>query len=146
MKTKSLLLLGALTVSLWSCEENDTVCSCQDPTPCDQLAKSDNGLYENGPADQHFINEAAIEGDCLYLTFQYGGGCESIDYQLLSNDNILYAQPPQRSIRLALDEDDPCEALPQVEASFNLEPLQLENTDTLILKLEGWEEDLAYVY
>ncbi len=146
MKTKLLLLVSALAISTWSCGEDETVCSCQDPSPCDQLAKSDNDLYANGPDDQHFINNAVIEDDCLYLTFQYSGGCESIDYELLSNDNILYSAPPKRGIRLALDEDDPCEALPEVEASFNLEPLRLPDTDTVVLELEGWEENLIYVY
>lgn len=146
MKTRLLLLLCTIAVSVWSCEEEDTICSCLDPSPCDELAVSDNDRYANGPSDQHFISNAVIEGDCLYLAFQYSGGCESIEYHLLSNDNIQYSLPPKRSIRLALDEDDPCEALPEVESSFNLETLQLENTDTILLELEGWEEDLLYVY
>jgi len=137
----AILLLGSL-----GCKKTDSDCSCTDPAPCDQMAQVNDALFTNGPDDDHFIREASVEGDCLYLRFQYGGGCGTIDYQLVANSEIVNVLPPQRGVRLALEDNDSCEALLSEIVTFNLKPLRINRTDTVRLSLEGWEENLLYTY
>ncbi len=146
MKTNLFLTFSVLLLSLTGCKKDDVSCSCQDPAPCDQMAVVDDDLFANGPDDEFFPQEVRIEGDCLYLRFQYSGGCEEVDYQLLSGTTVAYSLPPQRTIRFSLDDDDPCEALPVVEATFNLRPFRVAGQETVVLNFEGWGESLTYIY
>jgi len=144
---KNLFLFVLLLFAILSCEKQDTSCSCDDPAPCDALALLDNSAYQNGPDDPYFLRAASVEGDCLYLRFQYGGGCKEVDFQLVSAFELGETAPLTRFVRVALDDDDNCEALITEEVTFNLKPLRVEGEEELrILIGNPAGEDLSVVY
>jgi hypothetical protein len=144
---KKLMYLGLMVLLGTACEKSDTTCSCNDPAPCDTFAVLDNSIYNDGPDDPYFLREASVEGDCLYLRFQYGGGCEEVDFQLVSAFQLGETAPLTRFVRLALDDDDNCEALITEEVTFNLNPLRVEGDNELRLLIRNPEgEDLSVNY
>jgi hypothetical protein len=144
---KKLLPFVLLLCFGFACNKDDTSCSCDDPAPCDAFAVLDNSAYQNGPDDPYFLREASVEGDCLYLRFQYGGGCKEVDFELVSAFQLGETDPLTRFVRLALDDDDNCEALITEEVTFNLKPLRVEGENELRVLLSNPEgEDVPLVY
>ncbi|NBC06767.1 MAG: hypothetical protein GVY26_06190 [Bacteroidetes bacterium] len=144
---KNLLFFVLIFSLTLSCEKQNTSCSCEDPAPCDALALLDNSAYQNGSDDPYFLREASIEGDCLYLRFQYGGGCKEVDFDLVGAFQLGETAPLTRFVRVALDDDDNCEALITEEVTFNLKPLRVEGEEELrILIGNPAGEDLSVIY
>lgn len=144
---KNLFLVVLLLFTALSCEKQDTSCSCDDPAPCDAFAVLDNSAYQDGPDDPYFLREANIEDDCLYLRFQYGGGCREVDFDLVGAFQLGETAPLTRFVRVALDDDDNCEALITEEVTFNLKPLRVEGEEELRILIGNPEgEDFSVVY
>ena len=110
----SVLFLFGLLIA--GCDKSDTI-----PPPvsdCEDQAIVSADLYQNGPADEYFLQSASIDGNCLKMTVRYGGGCEEVLFQLFDADAIMESLPVQRNIRLSLEDDDHCEALITKDLSF----------------------------
>jgi hypothetical protein len=139
----TLFLLPCLLVFLFltSCKSD-----CIAPDACDEALEQDTHRYENAMTDDFDLSAAEVDGDCLLLTVRYGGGCGTVDFDLVAIKGSRYSLPPQVPMRLILDDDDPCEAYLSKELSFNLKPLQDQGAGTVMLDLEGWGEMLEYAY
>ncbi len=112
---------------------------------CDALTPWSRNL----PSDSFRLEEAKIVGDCLVLTVQYSGGCQSHDF-FLSLVPTLTAQPV---VTLAHDaHGDMCEAWITDKRSFDLTPLQSpgshQTTFLLTLHMENapFSKEFTYHY
>ncbi|WP_196890063.1 hypothetical protein [Aureivirga sp. CE67] len=106
----------------------------------------DNNIFTSGPKDPFTIDNAYINNDILTITIDYGGGCGTVSYDLVTSDSYLTTDPLQKNIRLAFDDNDNCEALKELLLNFDLSKIQDENSDKIIINLENWDEPLEYNY
>ncbi|MEM9548813.1 MAG: hypothetical protein AAGA77_22705, partial [Bacteroidota bacterium] len=106
----------------------------------------DDNLFLNAPNDVFNITGAIINENNLNLTVEYGGGCGDIYYDLISETHYLKTNPLQKNIRLAFDDKDNCEALLELNLSFDLKEIQLSGTGSIIINLDGWDEQIEYKY
>ena len=104
-----------------------------------------NSLYANSSKDPLLISNAVIENDSLKISF--GASCCSGNnwvISLVGSADILYSDPPQRLIRLSLENTEDCLAVCGRTVVFNLEPAQIQG-GVIILDLQGWGS-LKYNY
>ncbi len=116
------------------------------PATCGQSIVVDAKLYQNAPDDPFQFQSAKIDGNCLKLVVQYGGGCEKVTFKLIDASVILESFPVQRNLRLSLEDNDHCEALITHELQFDLTPLQVEGIAKIAFNLQGFPEKLIYQY
>ncbi len=141
MKT-SLIYLFLLVFSITNCSNN------QDPKRLlnsDTIRVNDN-LFLNAPDDTYQITEVNIVGNTLNITITYGGGCGNINYDLFAPTGYDDSLPLQKDVRLAFEDRDNCEALVELELSFNIEQIQVEGTNQIRINLTGWETPIDYSY
>lgn len=116
-----------------------------------KAAKKGMATIGKTPMDNHPVNitAAAIKGNTLTIDVSYSGGCQEHRFDLVGNEAIAKSLPPQRSIRLVhTGEPDACEALVRQTLSFDISNLayKQEAGSEIILRLEGWDTDLRYIY
>ncbi len=77
------------------------------------------------PADPVQIIQTTIAGDSLGITVRYGGGCETHEFQLVTDGSVMESFPPQVALRLLHNaNNDRCKALETREVSFDIAPLK----------------------
>lgn len=134
----SFLILAIAT--LWACDKSDL------EKACSLLAIVDSEQFVNAPNDPFKFEEVKIEGDCLEITYSYGGGCEEVVMKIIGRESIMKSNPPQRSIRMSLDDIDNCEALITTTRNYDLTPFRESGGNEIILRLDGWDESISYKY
>ena len=76
------------------------------------------------PDDHATITSARVAGRTLFLTVQYGGGCETHRLGLFAGTELGESLPPYALLRLAHDSGgDPCDALLSREVAVDLSPI-----------------------
>ncbi|MCB9653449.1 MAG: hypothetical protein H6729_04855 [Deltaproteobacteria bacterium] len=98
------------------------------------------------PSDSYNVLDMNTVGDTLNLTVQYSGGCRDHDFFLCWGGSFLESSPVQARLHLAHDaHEDPCEALPIEDLSFDLKPLAEVYREgyhaasaTILLRLDDW--------
>jgi len=131
--------------------------SCKDMVPsddsttlineaCPNAVVVDSDSYASFPNDAALITSVAIDGDCLLISVQYGGGCEDLEYNVVGQGAVMQSSPVQRDIRFSFSDTDNCEALVTMELMFALFPTRADGENEVILNLQGWSESLSYKY
>jgi len=83
----------------------------------------------------------------MTISYSYGGGCRSIETELLAaepsiqNTGDLY----KRKLKLSIDDTDNCEALIMKSEEFDISALRGEGPSVL-LTLHKWDGDILYTY
>src|SRR6056297_47403 len=97
-----------LLIAFFSCTKKEDA----PDTSCDQFFILDSDTYQSAPSDDHFIQNVELEGDCLSVKFA-AGGCdgESWNYDLVGVISPANLFPQIINVRLALDDQEECEAL-----------------------------------
>lgn len=76
------------------------------------------------PDDGATITAARVEGQTLFLTVRFGGGCASHQFALVAGTDLAESSPPYTVFRLAHDGNgDPCDALLVRNLEVNLAPI-----------------------
>lgn len=106
----------------------------------------DDALFKTAPNDYHVIQDAWLEDDSLYIKFS-ASGCDGGSWQvnLIDANALMYSNPPQRTLRLALKDDEMCEAWITKTVAFHIKELQVEG-NKVYLNIEGYENQLLYEY
>lgn len=112
---------------------------------CDQNVIISPTEYENAPNDPLTIMEMTINGDCLNIKFA-ASGCDGDTWivKLIDSGNIAESYHCQRTLRLSLNNDELCDAVPTKEISFDIKDLQIIDDNKLILHVSG--EEILYEY
>lgn len=140
MRRKNWQFLFLVPFLMLGCKANDFNL----PDGCVVEAQLDNGLFSNGPNDDHVINNVEINGDCIFIEFS-AGGCsgESWGIDLYGSEATTFSEPPQRSIRLSLLDVEECEAWISRSVFFDISDFKVPGGDVL-LNLEGYEDLILY--
>ena len=115
---------------------------------CDQNVIISAAEFKNAPNFPVFIGDMKIEGNCLKIKFT-SSGCDGkswvvklIDEGTISTTSI--GLPPQRTLRLSLDNQEACAAVFGKEISFNIEDLQIPGSNKVLLDISG--KSILYEY
>jgi len=111
----------------------------------------DDSLYQTAPWDPLTINNVQLQNNFLKFNVSYGGGCEEHEYQLIAT-SFMESYPVQVNVLLSHeDNDDPCDMWVTETLIFNILPLKKsfqslyhEESDTIVMNIEGWSEPIHY--
>ncbi|MEM1336990.1 MAG: hypothetical protein AAF634_03985 [Bacteroidota bacterium] len=138
MKKISYLGVLLVVVTLLACESDDNA-----PTSeiCDVTAEVNDSRFASTDPSNYTIESARVNGDCLEVQLQ-SGGCDGAEWsaRLYASNGVNESLPPQRSIIIALENTEPCDAIVSRTFTFELTPLAPSGEISVILRLEGWEE------
>ena len=108
------------------------------PTPPTEAAWSEVSLT---------LTSVAVQGDDLVAVVQYGGGCGEHTLHLEANGPMLKSLPPKQPLRVVhRSSGDPCRAMIVDTLVAPLTSFRGTPRGTMVLMLEGWEENLYYAY
>lgn len=129
-----------------TCEEDD--CCLPNPSLCDKDSVVNDDLFNNNESADVLITSAVIEDDCLYIEYS-SSGCDASTwvadiYGSTEYDSSL--QTINRLVRFNLQNDETCLAVFTRFESFGLLDLQVEEVSSIVLNLDGWNEELVYEY
>jgi len=118
-------------------------CSSNEPNNEQEDLIVSQAIYRDTSTEQYTILDATIEGDELSITIQ-SGGCDGSNWEirLVDSGSIAESYPVQRYIKVALTNNESCDALVTQTKIFDISSLQVE--DQLFFNLEGWDEQLHY--
>lgn len=95
------------------------------------------------------ITGCKIEGNRMYLSVNYSGGCQEHSFKLIGSPNISKSLPPIRSIQLFHDNnDDSCRELISKVIVVDIKALahKQEKESVIYLTLDGWNEKVTYTF
>jgi hypothetical protein len=112
---------------------------------CDQDVIISQEEYETAPDDPFYGFEYEIVGNCLKIKFQ-ASGCDGSTWnvKLIDVGVVVETLPCQRYLRLSLDNQEDCKALPVKEISFNIKDLQIYGDRQVLLNIAG--KKILYEY
>ena len=139
MKKMNVLVL-AFGIFFASCGEDDFTLigdiNCEVPGIVDQ------DQFSNESSDGFDIDDVQLDEDCLAILFG-AGGCsgDTWELKLLGSEATTFSEPPQRSIRLVLKDDEECEAYIEQIVSFDISDFKVPGGDVILI-LEGYDEQI----
>ena len=100
--------------------------------------------YSSYPNDPLTIDSVTLVGDCLKIRFS-ASGCSgsSWEIELVDSGYLLESYPPQRRLRLSLQNNELCDAYITKEVTFNIRSLQTEG-DRVLLNIGNYQ--ILYQY
>lgn len=138
---KKILTLAIIGIAVLSCSDND------DSTNCDFETLVSAEQYENAPSDQLSITGLEINGNCLKIKFS-ASGCDgnSWNVKLIDSEQILESNPIQRNLRLSLENNELCAAVPSKTLTFDISELQVLNNNKVYLNITNSVDQILYEY
>lgn len=100
----------------------------------------DAALYD-ATSDPFTIVSAVVNGKCLRIEVEYGGGCGDAEFTLVWSGAMMKSLPPQVPMKLHLVDKDNCRSI--VRKSFCFDIDQVFDGDFVIL-LKDFEGKLMY--
>lgn len=140
---RKIFLLTVTTLLIFACKDKEPT-----STNCDRSIIVSDRNFDKAKDDKGLrINGVDITGDCMTITYSYGGGCKDIETVLVAAEQGIQntMELPFREVKLSIDDDDNCEALVTTSEEFDISALQGEG-NSIILKLDKWDEDIIYEY
>lgn len=144
MKDSISLLVCFLLFTFTACKE-DPPSTTQD---CEKKIVIDDTKYNGAKDESDFsIRNVSITGNCMDVTYNYGGGCGEIRTELIASEQSVQntMELPSRFLKLSIDDQDPCEAMITVTESFKISALQNE-ANQVYIKLHKWDSLITYSY
>lgn len=140
---KILLSVTFIVMILSSSQDDD---GHEIPVSCDLESVISNEKYENTPSDQLTINSLAINDNCLQINFS-SSGCDgdTWELELVVSEWILFSIPPQRNLRLSLQNEELCQAVITKELTLDISNLQV-NGNEVRLNITNSDESIMYKY
>ena len=100
---------------------------------------------EDLESDYFDIDSLNINGNCLEIVVNYGGGCGNADFELYYSDAIIEKMPPETNLHLILKDDDPCRSIVHKKLKYSLEPYKdVAKNSGIYLHVSGKEEPVLY--
>jgi len=143
MKKKLFLaLMGLITLSCSKEREDEN----ENLANCDFEILISAEQYADAPSDHLTINSLTIDDNCLKISFS-SRGCDgdTWELQLIDSEDFLESDPPQRNLRLSLNNEELCLAYITKEMSFDISSLQ-EDGNKLQLNLTNSDQSIVYEY
>lgn len=140
---KKILFLALIGLTILSCSKDD---DNENPVNCDFETLISTEQYANAPSDQLTINSLAINDNCLKISFS-SSGCngDTWELKLIDSEDVLESYPPQRNLRLSLNNEELCEAYITKELTFDISNLQVDG-NKVQLNLTNSDKNILYEY
>ncbi len=137
-----LVLLGCAACS----DDDDNSDDDGNASSCESDTVVDSSLFVSAPDDIVTINMLEINEDCLTINFS-SSGCNGDTWEvvLIDSDEVLESLPPQRNVRLSLNNDELCQAFITQELTFDISMLRTEGSEVQ-LNFENSEDGILYQY
>lgn len=153
---KAVLLLSVLAVFL-SCAstkgiadaKEELVASQMDPNSPSDIRQKKAIIGKFMESDDLDIESVVVKGNSLFVAVSYSGGCEEHDFELIGNPMVMKSLPPKRAIQFYHNANqDNCRALIKEVFEIDITDLAYNQTEgsEIILILEGWEEEINYIF
>ncbi len=126
----------------FQCDDDDTVV-----IPCGTEVMIDSATYESAESSYFGVLNVSLNNDCLMVHIT-SSGCDASSWELtlIDSENIAESMPPQRYMKLTLNNNEACLAVFEKEETFDLTSLQVEGTNEVVLNIEGLPESVLYTY
>ncbi|MFC2125333.1 hypothetical protein ACFLU5_11010 [Bacteroidota bacterium] len=112
-----------------------------------QSAIIDTDHYNNPWNDEFMYEEVQIVDEKIFTKIKYGGGCGTIQYEMVSDGIFIESDPPEINLLLSFKDDDACEALVSTTLCFDLSIFQTDSDGgTIQINLMNWDSPLIYSY
>lgn len=100
-------------------------------------------MYQwKGATDAFNILEQNINGDTLKLVVEYGGGCKDHVFTMNTNSARMKSMPPKLNLWLEHESnDDNCRALITESLFFDLKPIRYNPSQSVVIIVNGEEEN-----
>lgn len=115
----------------------------------DETVKITATIGEIGESDPITITNARIEGNTMFITVEYSGGCQDHALELIGNMGVMKSLPPKRGIKLIHHSNgDNCRELITHTIEANIEALAYTPTtgSEIMLILDSYGKELKYIY
>ena len=141
MRQLTISFFISLVLFISGCNDDNGTHTC-----CDQLTIVSEAQFNNAPNDTLTIINAVINDDCLEVEFS-ASGCSGDSWvvKLIDSGAIAESLPVQRTLRLSLQNEEACLAVFTQKISFDLIPIRT-NDNSLLINLEGWDDQILYTY
>ena len=141
---KKILILTIIGIAVLSCSDNDDNGNSNN---CDFASIVSAEQYENAPSDQLTINNLEINGDCLVINFS-ASGCDGNTWivKLIDSEQILESNPIQRNLRISLENNEVCTAVPNKTLTFDISNLQIQDENRIYLNITNSGDQILYEY
>ncbi len=109
---------------------------------CDNLVEINGDLYDNSTERNYTILDVSWDGTCLKINFS-SGGCDGSTWvtRLIDQGVVMESFPVQRNVKMILENEELCDALPVQEHSFDMSPILAQN-DKIYLNIEGYNKQV----
>ncbi len=156
MKLLSILSLSLLLFSCGTTEEAISVTSSDDqpivetdvtdkPQRNYQVKARIGKLGESSPFT---IDEMRLDGNTLFATVTYSGGCAEHKFEVVGSPMIMKSLPPKRSVQIGHDPNgDSCRGMVTRILEIDLTDLAYDPTpgSEIVLMFSGWDEGINYI-
>ena len=141
---KKILILTIIGIAVLSCSDNDDNGNSNN---CNFSSIVSAEQYENAPSDQLTINNLEINGDCLVINFS-ASGCDGNIWivKLIDSEQILESNPIQRNLRISLENNEDCNAVPNKTLTFDISNLQIQDDNRIYLNITNSGDQILYQY
>ena len=135
---RGLLILCAF-FTLSACNDSETVADffCGDAILIDEV------LYGATTTSNYSISDVTVTDFCVTISIG-ASGCDPDNWMtsLIDSGQEAFSNPPERFARLSLENNDACLAFFQTSYTFDLRPILNDPDQTIILVLEGWNDQI----
>lgn len=142
---KSFLYLILFVVIITGCSDDDAPNIILNDCDFETLMSAEE--FVSAPSNAVSIDELTIDGDCLTIRFS-ASGCDGSTWNvmLIDSESVFESAPPQRNLRLSLENLEDCLAIVSMELSFNITDLQVDGNDSVRLNITNSDESILYSY
>jgi hypothetical protein len=111
---------------------------------CNECVIVNKTVYNSTNTANYSITAVSVSGDLLTINIS-ASGCSGNSWNatLVDANSIAESFPIQRNIKISLENNEACLAVITKDFTFNIKELK-ENESTIILNLEGWNEQIIY--
>lgn len=141
---KKILILILIGIAVLSCSSDD---DDGNQNNCDFETIISAEQYENAPSDQLNVNSLEINGNCLKINFS-ASGCDGNSWivKLIDSEQIMESNPIQRNLRLSLENNEDCTAVPNKTLTFDISELQIQDDNRVYLNITNSDDQILYEY
>ncbi len=130
-----------------SCKGDDSNCCNPNPTNCNKFSVIDEIKYNQTNTNNYTICNVVLNGDCLEITVS-SSGCDpkNWDMNFIASEVVVETLPNQWNVKVALINNEACQAVFQKTVSFNLTAFQWVGQNQVQLNVDGWNTPILYQY
>ena len=139
MKNLSFILIALFAIGIFTaCDEENEV----ELLTCEQQTIISATEFQTATSDAVSIDSLDITGNCLSITFS-SGGCDGETWQLklIDSGSVAESLPPQRSLKLALENEEFCLAYITKTITFDIHELEVDGEVSVLLNISDSDDE-----